>query len=308
MPALRDLISIATRQHGVVSSDDLRIAGITRGARRGLLARGELIAVGPDAHRVAGFPTTARQRVLIACVALRGVASHDTSGELHALPTCRFDPIHVLTDRTRSARHLSGLGIAHTTTNLPPDDIISVDGIPCTSVARTIMLLAGAPGASEARVRAVVDHAIRTGQASDAWLWWRLERLRCRGRSGVTLLSGILTARSGGTVAESWLERRFLGLVDDAKLPRPICQARIDHHGSFAGRVDFLFERQRLVVEVLGHAFHATPEQLTADAKRRARLLLAGYRVLEFTYDQIVRSPDDVLAMLTEALDAQPAR
>lgn len=305
MTPKQDLLARAARQHGVVSSEDLRLAGITRSARRRMLGRGDLIAAGANAHRVVGFPTTARQAVLLACVEHGAIASHETSASLCGLGSHRLLPIHVLGTRRVRWRGIAA-GQVHTTTNLPHEDITSVDAIPCASVARTLLLLAGVPGVEEPTIRGLVADAVRDGKASDPWLWWRLERLRCRGRSGVTMLSAILTERAGGNVTESWLERRFLEVIADAGLPAPRCQQRIDHHGSFVGRVDFLFERQRLVVEVLGHAFHASPGQLSADAERRARLLLSGYRVLEFTYDQIVRDPVLVVAMLTEALGLQP--
>lgn len=302
MTPKQELLAVATRQHGVVSREDLSMTGITRSARRRMLDRGDLVAMGPTAHRLAGFPLTAHQAVLIACIEHGAIASHLTSASLHRLGPAMLLPIHVLGTRSSRWRALDTPGTLHTTTNLPADDITHVDGIPCTSVARTLLLLAGQPGADESWVRTLVDEAVRDGKASDPWLWWRLERLRCRGRSGVSMLCSILTDRAGGNVTESWLERRFLTLVADAGLPKPRCQQRIDHHGSFVGRVDFLFEQPRLVVEVLGHAFHASPEQLRADAERRARLVLAGYRVLEFTYDQIVRDPLLVVAMLSEAL------
>ena len=268
-----------------------------------MVRRGQLIGVGRRGYRLAGFPTTRHQAVLLACAEIGGVASHATAAELHGLvdrsPNGR---IHVLAARRANSRHGSDLAVVHTTTRLPIDDVTTIDTIPCTSVARTLLLLAGEPGADAERLRDLVDAAIRDGKASDAWMWWRLERLRCRGRSGVTLLAAILSVRADGEVTESWLERRFLAVVTAAGLPTPRCQQRIDHLGVFVGRVDFLYEAEHLVIEVNGHAFHSTPDQLGRDAARRARLQLAGYRVLEFTYDQLVRGPDAVVATIREAL------
>ena len=56
------------------------------------------------------------------------------------------------------------------------------------------------------------------------------------------------------------------------------------------------------MAEVTGHEFHASRDQRAADADRRNRLLLAGYQVLEFTYDDVVRHPERVIATLREAL------
>ena len=192
MTARQDLIAIAVRQHGVLSREDLRTASITRAVRRRLIERSELVAVGPNAHRLVGFPTTARQAILLACVALDSVASHRTAAALGGLTSCSLLPIHVLGSRTARNRSGSPVAISHTTTTLQADDIVRFDAIPCTSIARTLLLLAGEPVADAAWVRGVVGEAIRGGEASLPWLWWRLDRLRCRGRGVVTLLGSIL--------------------------------------------------------------------------------------------------------------------
>jgi len=53
---------------------------------------------------------------------------------------------------------------------------------------------------------------------------------------------------------------------------------------------------------VNGHEHHASRDQLAADAERRARLVLAGFTVLDFTYDQIVRDPAAVARIVRAAL------
>jgi very-short-patch-repair endonuclease len=53
------------------------------------------------------------------------------------------------------------------------------------------------------------------------------------------------------------------------------------------GRVDFLFG-DRLVVEVDGAEFHADEEHFEADRHRDARLSARGYRVLRFSYRQVI--------------------
>ncbi len=59
------------------------------------------------------------------------------------------------------------------------------------------------------------------------------------------------------------------------------------------GRVDFLIGT-RLVVEVDGFAYHSNPAQFEADRQRDALLSRLGYRVLRFSYLQVMESWPDV--------------
>ena len=47
---------------------------------------------------------------------------------------------------------------------------------------------------------------------------------------------------------------------------------------------------------------HRTKLQMQIDTERTNRLTLAGYVVLQFTYDHVVKSPDWVIDQVTEAL------
>ena len=106
-------------------------------------------------------------------------------------------------------------------------------------------------------------------------------------------------------MTESWLERETLRVLANAGLPAPICQARIAPKGAFVARVDFLYPDHLVVIEVNGHAWHSTRDQVAADAARRRQLVLAGYLVLDFTYDDIVSSPQLVVTQVRAALVAR---
>lgn len=297
------------QQHGLVTSADLALAGVTRSQRRTLLAGEQLLPVGRRTYRLGGSPTTIRQRVMAACLDIGGVASGRSAAWLHGMDGFRVEKRpEVMVDRSRfDYRHPSAT--VRTTTWLPSDDIVSVDGIPCLSVARTLFSLAAEVPRRLAfdRVRGAVDAAVADGQATDPWLWWRLEKLRCRGRNGVKVFEEILSTRAGGSVTESWLERETLRRLAEAGLPTPECQRRICRDGAFVARVDFVYPWCRTVIEVSGFRWHRTPDQLKEDARRRRDLTLAGFRVLEYTYDDIVQYPDRVIAEVAEALGIRRA-
>jgi len=277
--------------------------GVDRRAVRRMVDRGRLVPVGGSTFRLGGVPPSFRGTLLAACLETGGVASHRAAARLHGAP--RFSswsrPEVMLRHGTRNPR--SGSIIVHRTTNLPDDDIVVIDSIPATSLVRTVLGLAALPGpVSDECLRDTIDIAARDGVLTDRWLWWHLEQRRCKGRNGVRRLEGALEARAGTGRTESWLEREFLRLIDAAGLPRPTVQHRVAVDGAFVARVDCCYERERVVIEVKGHAAHSTQRQREADAARENRLVLLGYRVLQFTYDMIVRDPERVVATIVEAL------
>lgn len=307
-PNWPDLYERAAMQRGLLTRADLDDLGVTRSVRQRLLRAGTLAPIGIRTFALGGRVLDARDRTLAACLEHRAVAAPLTASWLHGIPSFGPpEPPQVLR-RGRKGSYRSAIADVHTTTNLGADDLVVVDGIPCTSVARTLFgLAASVPTLPLDRVRGAVDDAIRLGLASDAWLWWRLEQLRCRGRGGVSVLEAILVDRAGSGPTESWLERAFIRLCREAGLPIPICQARIEARGAFVARVDFLDADLRLVIEVTGAVAHSTPAQRAADARRRNALVTAGYLVLEFTDEQIVREPADVIDQVRRARSSRLA-
>lgn len=301
--------SIAERtasQLGLISFRQLDELGVSRSQRRSRCLRGHLVPVTDRVLRVAGAPRSWRQDVLAACLDVGGAAAYRTAAALHPLHGFRRrpqDPIEVIVSERRTNKTCP-LAVVHATTTLDWDeDITYIGPIPVTTVARTFLGLAAlSPPIPLEMVANAVDVAVRDGIADDAWLWWMLEHRRRSGRNGVMNLESILVDRAGLGRTESWLERQLLQVIDLAGLPRPKCQRRVRRHGAFAARVDFLYEEARLVIEVDGHGAHSTKAQRAADAERANRLQLAGYRVLRFTYDDVVRRPQVVIELIRAGL------
>jgi very-short-patch-repair endonuclease len=67
------------------------------------------------------------------------------------------------------------------------------------------------------------------------------------------------------------------------QVPSLRCQVTI----AGVGRVDFLID-ERLVIEVDGRAFHDLPTAFEQDRRRDAELSRRGYRVLRFSYHQVM--------------------
>lgn len=298
----------AEQQLGLITRAQLTEVRLTDDAIARMAGRRQLVQLCEDVFRVGGAPVSFAQRVLAACLGTGGVASHRTAGRLHPLHGFeRIDLVEVTVTRDRHhGRH--PLALVHTSTNLPSDDVVHIGPIPCTGVARTFLGLAAlAPKVPVERIRTALDVAARDGLVSDAWLWWRLEQLRCRGRNGVRVLEEILQRRQHLGPTESWLEHRFLELLEAHGLPLPTVQRRIRRRGSFVARVDARYDDRAIIVELDGHASHSTREQTDHDERRRNELTLAGNAVLVFTYDHVVGDPAYVLRTVGDALESARA-
>ena len=61
-------------------------------------------------------------------------------------------------------------------------------------------------------------------------------------------------------------------------------------------KADFLWRTEGLVVETDGHASHGTRGAFERDRRRDQQLVVAGFRVVRFTWRQVAAEPDLVAA------------
>ena len=83
-------------------------------------------------------------------------------------------------------------------------------------------------------------------------------------------------------MTRSEAEEVFLALCGRFRLAAPEVNARLEGH-----EVDFLWRNHRLVAEIDGYAAHGTRSAFHRDRRRDSDLLLAGYRVVRFTWSQL---------------------
>jgi hypothetical protein len=100
----------------------------------------------------------------------------------------------------------------------------------------------------------------------------------------------------------SWLERRFLVLLDEAGLPRPLTQAIVGQRKLRLIRVDCRFPGTNVVVELLGYRFHRTVMEMQNDTERMNRMILDGLHPLQCTYVDVASASPVMLASIREAL------
>jgi hypothetical protein len=186
----------------------------------------------------------------------------------------------------------------HCSTSLAPEDLIEVDGIPCTGYARTLLDLA-----SEVDRRTL----IRAIERAESLRQFDLEAIvrvvaRNRGRRGTRKLIAALDGWTEPAIARSAAEERFIDLVERAGIPTPEVNAWVPlEHGS-GYHPDFLWRDQGLIAEVDGRAYHARRRAFAHDRRRDRLLAVAGFRTIRYAAGEVMARPDAVAAELERLL------
>ena len=225
------------------------------------------------------------------------VLSHRSAASLWGLRTSARTAIDVAT-RTRAGRDRAGIDV-HSGSTLAACDLTTVDAIPCTSLARTLLDLAevvSVRSVERAVERAEILRLLDMGPIDEVLA-------RAGGRRGAAVLRAVLSEiRLGTTLTRSELEERLLAICREAALPRPELNAWIAHSDGGGAEADFLWREQRLIVEVDGRDVHTTRRAFEHDRRRDQALMLLGWRVVRFTWRQVLFEPVYVAATLRRLL------
>lgn len=172
-----------------------------------------------------------------------------------------------------------------------------------TSPTRTLIDLAATE--SPRVLTAALDSALRDGLTTETFLHSRIVDLRGRGRYGIPKLLAVIEGVEASRGGHSWLERRYLELLAEHRLPRPDTQVNLSRRDGRLIRVDCHFPGTLVVVELLGYRYHRTEMQMRNDAERINRLVLSGFTVIQFAYESVVNHPAKVIADTLEALNSR---
>ncbi len=298
----RALGDLASLQHGVLNRDQALGFGSSTNEIARRVAVGRWIALGNGVYHVAGSPRTWLFHLWTAV--LRGgegsAVSHRAAAQLWGIR--RYgDPVEILTPRPRRFR-VSDV-VVHTSTKYDHSDITEFEGLPVTTVERTLMDLGAVKHWRQ--VEHALDAALRDNLTTLSTVQRRLSIRRGRGRRGVGVLATILMERGVGPIVESTYEREFLHLIEPLAIPPPQPQYEIRAGDRFVARVDIAWPAERVAVEIDGHRFHATRTQRAADAGRQNELELLGWKVLRFTTDQVYSEATRVRQTVLAALPSR---
>jgi hypothetical protein len=255
-------------------------------------------------YRLAGIPEYQDQMYLAAVLygGTDALLGGEPAGFKWGLSTCRALKPHIIT--TRNVRDPQ-IRIVRRARPPAPVDYSRVDSIPLTSPTRTLIDLASL--VSPARLQHALDSALRKRLTTPDRILQRMDSIPRRGWKGIATLQTFVDEAILKPTPHSWLERKFLALLHLAGFSEPVRQFAVDIGWERPIHIDFAFPDFLIGIETDGYEPHASRKQWELDRRRDAALVLRGWLILRFSYDDIVNRPDYVLATLREAMDRRRA-
>jgi very-short-patch-repair endonuclease len=292
----REIVDLARRQQGLLTHAQLTSLGVGRRTIKRWLASGRLGAVHRDIYAFGPRPLTKRGKWLAAVLAMGPGAflSHRSAAALWGFAG-DDRKVHVTAPGGRQERP-GRRGIQVHRCKFDPADVTMRDGIPVSTVARTLFDLAERSAPYE--LKNAWDEASRL----------RLLRVpevaavyeRGRGRRARRRIRPFLAAEQRYVEdTASPLEDRFASFVVAHRLPQPQTNVLVD-----GDEVDALWSAARLIVELDSWEFHAHRAAFEKDRNRDADHLLAGYRTIRVTHRRLSDQPERLAAQIRALLAA----
>jgi predicted transcriptional regulator of viral defense system len=288
--------NLAAKQHRVATRWQLRKCGLGREAIRHRVKNGRLQQLHEDVF-VVGPGDPGRESFLIAAVLACGkgaVLSHRTAADRWGLIRTASPAIHVTVPRTKKPA-VDGVTV-HLTRRLTSPDWTKRNGIPVTSVPRTLIDLAAL-----AKPRELVK-ALEQAQRLRLFDMGAVAEVlgRSRGRRGAKALRQALAElKDEPPDTRSPLEDEFVDFCEQRHIPPPQLNVVI---AGFC--VDAAWPDKKVVVELDSRTHHSGIHAFEEDRKRDAKLQVAGHRIVRVTRHRLNHEADDLEADLRRLLGA----
>ncbi|HET7416956.1 MAG TPA: type IV toxin-antitoxin system AbiEi family antitoxin domain-containing protein [Solirubrobacterales bacterium] len=298
------MADLAGDQYGVVGLWQLERLGLSVKVVDKRVAAGRLHRVHQGAYAV-GHRLLSQKGNLMAAVLACGpdaVLSHRSAAFLHGILDDGRDRVDVIAPnrRGRAPRAIK----AHRDGTLTATDRAKIDGIPCTSLARTLLDIAATESAS------TLTYAVTQAEVEEVFDLVEVVGLlrRSRGRRGVARLRlAIEHHDSLEQEARQELEKKLIRLWKRTQIPTPEVNGHLLVDG-IALMPDFIWREAGLIVEADSRRVHGTATAFEKDRLRDQRLTAAGWTVIRVTWRQVTNEPERVAQTVRTLLSNQTAR
>ena len=264
------------------------------------VAAGRLHRVQQGVYAV-GHRLLSRKGHLMAAVLACGpgaVLSHRSAALLHGILDDTRSRVDVIAPNRRG-RAPKGIA-AHRDGTLTPADCTVIDGIPCTSLARTLLDLAATESPSTFR------YAVTQAEVEEVFdLTEVIELLkRSKGRRGVARLRLAIELHDPDEQeARRELEKKLLRLFKRGGF-RPEVNGHLVVDG-ISMMPDFMWRDARVIVEADSRRVHGTATAFEKDRLRDQRLASAGWTVIRVTWHQVTNEPKRLTQTLRTLLSSR---
>jgi very-short-patch-repair endonuclease len=298
-----EIAELAQRQHGLVAWRQLRALGLSKAAIDHRIRTGRIHRLQPSVYAV-GHRIVSKHGWWMAAVlgsGPRAVLSHHSAAALWGLRGYSERAVEVTVPHKSTSSRL----VRRHHSQLPEDEVVREEGIPVTTVPRTILDLAAVEPLE------VVQNLLREAEYRETWdrlsLW---DLVECHsGKRGVRNARAALERLKSEPPGRrrSRLEERFPPFLRLHGLPLP----RFNDWIVLDGRrfqVDCHWPGSGQIVELDGWQGHRSRTAFREDRARDRRLRAAGYSVTRLTWNQLDDEPQEVARDLREILAAGTPR
>jgi len=302
MPLSTAARRVAERSHGIITRQQLLALDCGPAMIDHHVRRGQLVTIRPGIYRIGGAPLTRNQDVLGACLDAGPLAlvSHRSAGALWGLDRISVNGVDILTPRWKRTRADAKVR-RHEAVDLRAVDVASCHGIPVTSPVRTCLDLAAC--VSSPALEAAIDSALRRDLVAEDVLERRFLDTARRGKRGYAKLRLVIEGLVGRTLdTDSRFEDLVIDLIQRAGLPVPVAQHPVDL-GHTEVRLDLSWPDLKLAVECDSLAHHRDVHAFRWDRRRQNDLVLLGWQILRFTWDDVITHPERTIRTLRYAYE-----
>ena len=298
------IAALAVRQQTVFSWAQARELGATRRMAQRRLGSGIWLGHAPGVYGLPGMPSSFLRDLWIAHLAVGpgSVGSHEAAAALHRLTGF---PRGVVTLTAGRGSHPRVAGaVVHQLNDHASWHLTTIDGLPVTTVARTLVDLASL--GRRRRLEIALDDAIAARLVTLPDVGRCLTSIARRGKPGVRLLSTLLDQRGPGYIPPaSRLERALFDLLEQGGEPPPRRQFPFPGRMPGEGRVDAAYPDARLVIEVDGRRWHNRTADFARDRDRDNEAARAGWRTLRLLYEDVIGAPEETCRLVRDTRLAQ---
>ncbi|MFF0339517.1 DUF559 domain-containing protein [Kribbella sp. NPDC004875] len=281
-----EVVDVLLRRDGTATFGELR-AVVSGRSIRSALAGGTIRRIAKGVYALPAAPDP-----IAAARAQGGVVSHHSAAALHGFDVLELPGQPQITVPRGQHRRLSPVGC----------EMHWADGVPadghCTTKLRTILDCARTLSFAEGL--AIADSALRRHAVDRSQLIVAAAELRGPGSRRARRVAAAADGR-----AESALESALRAIVIEAGIPgfEPQVVVRDD---TFSARIDLANPELRIAAETDGFAFHGTRAALARDCRRHVGLTLRGWRLLRFSWEDVMFDREWVADSLWDATAGSP--
>jgi hypothetical protein len=284
----RELTELAVQQGGVIRRDQALEHGFSKGVIGRRTRAGQWRSVGRFGYRVIdmhGMTNLVRAAVTVLPDA---VVSHESAAEIHDFPKMPRG-IASVSVHSRTTHDFPDV-VVHRCHDLLKEHIVEVLGLPVTSIPRTIVDLA--TQLKSKHLEAIFGSLITEKRVATDEIKLVVDQIARRGKPGIQKIRSILEERETGPRDGTPLERRGAQILRTFGIPEPAFEFPLPWNPR--KRFDAAFPHAKLAIEWDSRLWHDREDGFERDRERDRQALLHGWRVVRFTWSDVIHRPEEV--------------